>query len=221
MSDPRMTRLMGWIGLLVLASLIVVGVLNGNPPNENASGVTDVVWMNSHSTMRWAQIYVIAFGLTLVLVYAAQLRRILHDATDGRQLWPDLVLVAGIIFVATELATSGVTATVFVLAAHNHDYAIAHLANFVGHNGKIPLVYGVALLTLTSGVAILAGSTLPRWVGIVSVLIGIVCVLGPIGFLGMAAAFFLWFPGVGFVVAAEMDSATSTSVGDGAVIPTL
>ena len=168
--------------------------------------MTDVVWMNSHSTMRWAQIYVIAFGLTLVLVYAAQLRRILHDATDGRQLWPDLVLVAGIIFVATELATSGVTATVFVLAAHNHDYAIAHLANFVVTT-EDPLGLWRGPPHADQWCRHLGWIALPRWVGIVSVLIGIVCVLGPIGFLGMAAAFFLWFPGVGFVVAAEMDSA--------------
>ncbi len=72
MSDERVTRLMGWIGLLTLISFVVgFGVLSGNQPGENASGATDVAWMNSHSTMRWAQIYVIAFALTLVLLFAA------------------------------------------------------------------------------------------------------------------------------------------------------
>lgn len=212
MSEPRMTRFMGWIGLLALVLFVVgFGVLNGNQPGENASGATDVAWMNSHSTMRWAQIYVIAFGLTIVLVFVAQLRRVLHDATNGRQVWPDLVVAAGIIFVAAELASGGVNATVFIIAAHNHDYAIAHLANFVGQNSEIAMIYSLALLTLTTGIAILTGSALPRWIGIVSVIIGVVCVLGPIGFFGVLAAA-LWFPVLGFVVAATLKGVTPNSV---------
>ncbi len=218
MSEGRVTRLMGWIGLLALISFVVgFGVLNGNQPSENASGATDVAWMNSHSTMRWAQIYVIALALTLVLVFVAQLRRILHDATNGRQVWPDLVFAAGLIFVAAELASGGVNATVFIIAAHNHDYAIAHLANFVGQNSEIAMIYGLALLTLTTGIAILSGSTLPRWIGIVSVIIGIVCVLGPIGFFGVLAAA-LWLPVLGFVVAAKLKSTAPTSVDTGTAI---
>lgn len=218
MSEGHVTRLMGWIGLLALISFVVgFGVLNGNQPSENASGATDVAWMNSHSTMRWAQIYVIALALTLVLVFVAQLRRILHDATNGRQVWPDLVFAAGLIFVAAELASGGVNATVFIIAAHNHDYAIAHLANFVGQNSEIAMIYGLALLTLTTGIAILSGSTLPRWIGIVSVIIGIVCVLGPIGFFGVLAAA-LWLPVLGFVVAAKLKSTAPTSVDTGTAI---
>jgi hypothetical protein len=210
MSDARVTRLMGWIGLVALVSFVVgFGVLSGNQPKENASGATDVSWMNAHSTMRWAQIYVIAFGLTVVLVFVAQLRRILHDATNGRQLWPDLVFAAGIIFVAAELASGGVNATVFIIAAHNHDYAIAHLANFVGQNSEIAMIYGLALLNLATGIAILSGSSLGRWIGIVSVIIGIVCVLGPLGLIGTLAAA-LWFPVLGFVIAAKARGATPT-----------
>jgi hypothetical protein len=213
MSEARLTRLMGWIGLLALISFVVgFAVLSGNQPSENASGATDVAWMNSHSAMRWAQIYVIAFALTLVLVFVAQLRRILHDATNGRQVWPDLVLAAGLIFVAGELASGGVNATVFLIAAHSHEFAIAHLANFVGQNSEVVMIYGLALLTLTTGIAILSGSTLPRWIGIVSVIIGIVCVLGPLGLFGTLAAA-LWFPVLGFVVAAKVKSAVQNSVG--------
>jgi hypothetical protein len=218
MSDRRLTRLMGWIGLGILATVVVVGVLNGNPPNEDASGATDVAWMNAHSTTRWAQVYVIAVGLTLVLVFAAQLRRVLHDTSDRRQVWPDLVLAAGIVFVASEVATSWVTTAFFVHAAHNHDTAMAHLANAVDHNDRIVLLYGLALLTATSGLAVVSGSSLPRWLGVISLVIGIVCLLGPLGFFGVAAVFFFWFPVVGFMVAAEMDKPTPTSENCGEAI---
>jgi hypothetical protein len=78
-SDERVTRLMGWIGLLTLISFVV------------GFGV-------------WAQIYVIAFALTFVLLFAAQLRHVLHDATNVRRVWPDLVFAAGLIYLAVELA---------------------------------------------------------------------------------------------------------------------
>jgi magnesium-transporting ATPase (P-type) len=217
-SEPRISRMMGWMGLVALIAFIVgFGVLNGNQPGENASGASDVAWMNSHSTMRWAQIYVIALALTLVLLFVAQLRRVLHDATDGRQVWPDLVFAAGLIFVAAELASGGVDATVFIVAAHNHDYAVAHLANFVGQNNEIAMIYGLALLTLTTGIAILSGSTLPKWIGIASVVIGIVCVLGPLGLFGTLAAA-VWLPVLGFVVAKGARSATPISFGAGSAI---
>jgi hypothetical protein len=218
MSEPRISRLMGWIGLLALIAFVVgFGVLNGNQPSENASGVSDAAWMNSHSTMRWAQIYVIAFALTLVLLFVAQLRRVLHDATDGRQIWPDLVFAAGLIFVAAELASGGVDAAVFIIAAHSHDYAVAHLANFVGQNNEIAMIYGLALLTLTTGIAILSRSTLPKWLGFTSVIIGIVCVLGPLGLFGTLAAA-VWLPVLGFVIAKRAKFTTPTSFGAGSAI---
>jgi magnesium-transporting ATPase (P-type) len=217
-SEPRLSRFMGWIGLLALVAFVAgFGVLNGNQPSENASGISDAAWMNAHSTMRWAQIYVIAFALTLVLLFVAQLRRVLHDATDGRQVWPDLVFAAGLIFVAAELASGGVNATVFIIAAHNHDYAIAHLANFVGQNSEIAMIYGLALLTLTTGIAILSGSTLPRWIGFASVIIGIVCVLGPIGFFGTLAAA-VWLPVLGFVIAKRAKLSAPISFGAGSTV---
>ncbi|HZM53504.1 MAG TPA: hypothetical protein VFC03_00580 [Acidimicrobiales bacterium] len=213
MNDERVTRFMGPLGLLTLISFFVgFGVLNGNQPGENASGATDVAWMNAHSAMRWAQIYVIAFGLTLVLLFVTQLRYILHSSSSGRQFWPNIVFASGIIFVAGELAGGGVNATVFLVASHNHEYAIAHLANFVGQNSEIAMIYGLALLTLATGIAILSGSTLPKWLGIVSVVIGVVCVLGPLGLFGTLAAA-LWFPVLGFVVGSKSKTTASKVAG--------
>ena len=63
--------------------------------------------MNAHSSMRWAQIYFIGTALALFLVFVTQLRRILKDAADGQDLWPNLVFAAGIVFVAGEVVAVG------------------------------------------------------------------------------------------------------------------
>jgi hypothetical protein len=212
MSDARVTRLMGPLGILILVLLGVgFGALNGGQPNENASGVTDVTWMNAHTTMRWAQIYVLGLALALFLVYVTQLRRILKDASGSEHLWPNLVFAAGIVFVAGELVAGAVNATVFILAAHNHQYTIAHFANFVGQNSEAPMIFGLALFSLSLGLAVLTKSTLPKWLGIVALVLGVVAVLGPIGFLG-TLAIAIWIPVTGFVVGSKSRTMGTVSV---------
>ncbi len=61
---------------------------------------------------------------------------------------------------------------------------------------------------------ILSGSGLPTWLGAVSVIIGIACVLGPIGFIGTLAAL-LWFPVLGFVVGSKAKAADVPAAGAG------
>ncbi len=203
MNEARITRLMGPLGILIVALLVVgFGPLSGGQPNENASGVTDVTWMNAHTTVRWAQIYVIGLALALFLVFATHLRRILRDAAGGEQLWPNLVFAAGIVFVAGEVVAGGVNATVFILAAHNHQYTIAHFANFVGQNNELPMIFGLSLFSLSLGMAIVTKSTLPKWLGVVALILGVIAVLGPIGFLGVLAIA-IWIVVTGFVVASK------------------
>jgi hypothetical protein len=211
-NDERVSRWMGPIGLVALIALFVgFGVLGGDQPSENASGAAVVSWFNAHAGMRWAQIYVIGFGLTLVLLFVTSLSRILREASTTRGPWPNLVFAAGIIFVGGEVAVGGVNATVLLLAAHNHQYAIAHLANFVGQNSEITMIYGLALLNLTTGIAVLSGSTLRRWLGIVSVVIAVACVLGPIGLIGTLAAA-LWIPVLGFAVGSRAKHTATPNV---------
>lgn len=212
MSDVRITRFMGWLGLLTLIAFFIgFGVLSGNnQPNENASGATVVTWVNAHQSMRWAQIYVIGVALTLTLLFVVQLSHILHDALGGKHFWPNVVFAAGIIFVAGEVVGGGIDATVLNIAAHNHQFLIAQQAHFIGQNNEIVMIYGLALLTLASGIAILSGSTLPTWLGIVSVVIGVLCVLGPIGLLGTLLAA-VWLPVTGFVVASKAKNASTTA----------
>ncbi len=46
------------------------GPLSRNSPGENASGVKVAVFVNSHMSMDWAQVFVVAYGLALFVACA-------------------------------------------------------------------------------------------------------------------------------------------------------
>jgi hypothetical protein len=212
MVDRLLSRWMGVLGLLILVLLVVgFGPLSGNQPDENASGQSVANYLNAHQALRWAQIYVIGLGLALLVLYVCHLRQVLLGDGRNRAL-PNTAFVGGIILVAATVI-SGVSAVVLLLAAHNHQYAIVKTFNFSSQNDELGFLFGSALLALAAGLAIVTGGALlPKWLGWLAIVIGVLCVAGPISFIGFIA-FGIWLPIAGFVIGsrerkkAKLDSA--------------
>ena len=159
MTGQRMNRWMGLLGLAILVLFIVgFGPLSGNSPKENASGLSLVTYWNAHQTIGWVQIPVIGVGLALMVLFVSQLRDVLHGSADDRGPLPNVVYAAGIIFVGDLVVAGALLHIPLLLAAHNHQASIAQTLNFVGQNNELLLLFGMALLTLSTGLAILTGS---------------------------------------------------------------
>src|ERR1039458_5648303 len=114
-------------------------------------------------SQEWAQIYVIGFGLALLVLFVAQLRDVLRD-TSGQRLLPNVALAAAII-----------------LAAHNAEYAIVKTLNFVGEIDEPSCQIGLALLMLATGLCILGSreAGLSKMLGWFSQ-VGVVACAGPV-----------------------------------------
>jgi hypothetical protein len=204
-NDARISRFMGPIGLLtVIAIFVGFGPLGSGTPGENASGAKVVAYYTSHMAMSWASIYVVGFGLALFLLFVSGLRGTLRQAQGGQTFWPNLVFAAGIVLVAG-LVSVGAIQVVLIVAAHNHELAIARTVNFISSNTELPIIFGMAVVTLSTGAAILSNrvAPLPRTLGWYSVLVGVVACLGPVGFLSFLVGFPVWILAVGFVVSAR------------------
>jgi len=197
-SDQRTSRWMGPLGIAIIVLIFVsFGPLSGNSPGENASGATVVSYWNAHQNQGWVSIYLVGLALAGILVWATQLRAILRDAEGRRTFLPNTAFAGGIVFVAGTVATGVIHMTLF-LAAHNHQAGIAQTLNFLDANDYLPLLFGLALLTLATGASILDRSSLPKWLGWVSVVIGVLCVAGPLSFIGLMAGG-VWLAVAGFV----------------------
>lgn len=206
MSDERISRWMGPLGLLtVVAIFIGFGPLSGKSPGENATGISVAAYYNAHTAQSWASVYVVGFGLALLILFVSQLRTVLRSAAGGQTFWPDVVFAAGIILVVG-IVIAGVFQVVLIVAAHNHEFAIAKVANFVGSNNELGIIFGMALLTLATGASILSNRStnpLPKTLGLWSLLVGVVSCLGPVAFFSLLFGLPIWFIATGFVISTK------------------
>ncbi|MGA7420354.1 MAG: hypothetical protein WB765_15085 [Acidimicrobiales bacterium] len=201
MSERQISRWMGPLGLGVVALLVVgFAVLGGSQPSQNASGPAVVAYNNAHVAQHWAQVYVIGLGLTGLVVFLSHLRVLLQDR-GGSGTLANASFAAGILLVGA-LLVSGIFSVALILAAHNHEPGIARTLNFISQNDELGFLFGMALLALATGAAILRQGWLPKWLGWVGIVAGVVCVAGPISFVGFVASG-IWIAILGFVIGAR------------------
>jgi hypothetical protein len=210
MKDSGMSRWMGFLGILVVVPIFIAfGPLGSGSPGENASGVAVAHWYNTHTGQNWGSIYLVGLALAVLLVYVTQLRSSLRQAGAG-ELWPNVSFAAGIAFVAG-FVVIGTAQVTLILAAHNHDYSIVKVFNFYGDNNELVFLFGMCLLGLTTGLAILLnrGATpLPKTLGWYSILVGVLALAGPLGFLDFLFLFPIWLIATGFVIATKQRRGT-------------
>jgi hypothetical protein len=205
MKDAVLNRWMWLIGLVAFALVFVsFGPLSSGNPSESASGVTVVHWYNTHMNVQWATIWLVGVALFLLLVFVTQLRTVLVQ-TGGQRLWPNLAFASGILFVAG-IVISGSFQTTLLIAAHSHDYAVAHFINFYEQNNEILLLVGVSFLTLSTGLAILlnrGAAPLPKRLGWYSILVGLIGAAGPLSFFSFLFGLPIWLLATGIVIAVK------------------
>ena len=75
---------------------------------------------------------------------------------------------------------------------HNHlTVASAQTLNLLENDFFLPILVGFALFGILTGLAVVVGRILPKWMGWVMFAFGLACLAGPIGFFGLLATL-LW-----------------------------
>jgi len=210
MKDSSMNRWLWLIGLVAAALIFVsFGPLSSGSPDQNASGTSVAHWYNTHVNQQWLTIWLVGLALFLLLVYVTQLRSVLVQ-TGGQRLWPNVVFASGILLVAGIIVAGSFEMTIIV-AAHTHEYAVAHFVNFYSSNNELLILAGMDFLTLSTGLAILlnrGAAPLPRLLGWYSILVGLVGAAGPLSFLALLFGLPIWLIATGIVIAVKQSRGT-------------
>ena len=182
MSDRslRWFALSGPVGAVLLAIGIV---LAGSTPSDHASGATVLEHYKDKQGQLLASAFILMIAGALILVFAAYLRARLRDNSP---IGDTAALAAFGGGVALAIATfDGVKDTIGLLTAVDaKDPAAASIMNMTGQ-ASWPLITGAAAVFLFgAGLAILRTRVLPRWLGWVALVVGVISILGPGGFLG-------------------------------------
>jgi hypothetical protein len=211
MSDERMAR---WMGPLALAFLVamVLGffVFASSPPDQNASAASVIAYYQAHGTAALAGIYVIGAGLVLLTFFVSALRIALSAAGGGHTWLSTAAFAGGILFIGG-FAVSGINHYALIQASHNGRADMVRSLNFIDSNNQIAVFIGLSVLALATGAAILTGSTLPAWLGWLSIVIGVLPAVGGLGFIAFLASP-IWMTILGFVIGSR---ATAAEAADG------
>jgi hypothetical protein len=173
----------------VLAGLLVAVAFFASPnsPGDNATGSQVIAWYGSHHTSDFVFDLIGGVAVLFLMLFAVALVR--QVRTGDRWLAHGALVAAG--FGGVGLLTSiGFDA---VLAQdHNHlTTASAQTLSLLENDFFLPILVGFALFGILTGLAVVVGRILPKWMGWVMFVFGLACLAGPVGFFALLATM-LW-----------------------------
>jgi hypothetical protein len=175
---PLLTGL-GFIVLLAV-SFAVVGEPKDadNPPSEVAQWYQD----NKDAAMIGAFISTVA--AVPLIFFGAYLRKVLEPA--GAML-SSLPLI-GTVIVGIAAAIDGTLLFAAAEAADTIPAEEVHVIQAIWDNDFLPFILGIMVFNWSVGIAVLKSGALPKWMGWLAIVGGVISLAGPIGFIGAFVA---------------------------------
>ncbi len=183
-----------WLSKWAPASGALAGVLvaiaffaGPNSPGDDATGAQVIAWYQSHHTSDFVGDLVGGLAVLFLVLFAVALAR--QVRTGDR--WLAHGALAGAVFGGVAFLTSMGFDTVLAQDHSRLTIASAQTLNLLQNDLFLPIVVGFALFGILTGLAVVVGRILPKWMGWVMFAFGLACLAGPIGFFGTLATM-LW-----------------------------
>lgn len=135
--------------------------------------------MNDNATRNFVSVVASAFFCVAMLWFVSTLRQALRPA-EGDSAVSNAAFAGGIL-VAGSQAISAWILLGALNAADKNDLTSFQTITYLGIDGWLPWVAASAVFYLATGIAALRSAALPRWFAIVTVVLGVLCMLGPAG----------------------------------------
>ena len=178
--------------------------------SDKAGDPQAVQIMKDHMTVN--TIAFIAGGLFCVAMvfFAAAIRAALRSGEGGESTYSS-VAFAGAILVASAKVIESWLLMAGSDAADKGDEAALATLSYLGLDSWMPWVAASAAFFLATGLGGLRTAVIPRWLAIVTVVLGVCCLLGPAGILVWFATP-VWLVVTGVVLAQRQAAQTETRV---------
>ncbi len=172
-------------GVLFVVLLAVGFVLSGNTPNSDSSGLKVISYYHSHNGRLTAAAYLITLSLFFGLFFFGSLRGYLRQSAVAERL-AAVALAGGVLFAAAGALAAGSLFALADVPAKLTSGAAQALNVIQSDLATGALLAGLGVVYMASGLAIERSRLLPRWLGWVSIVLGVVA-LTPIGWLTLFA----------------------------------
>ena len=185
-TQTRFWSRLGVLGGVYAVLFVIADLLIGNQPDTGASGAAVLAYFHEHRVAETAGVFVVAVAVVALTFFLASLRYAL-GRTDGGRLLANVVTIGGAVYAAGLMMMAALTIAL-VDAAKNGLAGAAQTLNVLSNDMWLPVVTGLSVLGLGTGVAALRGATLPKWLGWVSVALGVLALSGPAGGIAFLVA---------------------------------
>lgn len=211
MSD-RLSRLAPLTGLLFAVLALVAIVTSSESPGTNEPPAKIAAYYVTHRSEVKTSAVLFALAFLILVLFAASLRSYLRRTPVAEGL-SALVLAGSVLIAAGTSISSGVE---FGLANEIHHLGpeAVKTLNFITEEvAFLPVVGGAFLLAIGSGLAILRGAALPKWLGWVAIVLGIAALVPPASFPSLLG-FAIWSAIVSILIYRRIGPATSAGSAD-------
>jgi hypothetical protein len=167
-------------GVAFIVVLIIGFLVGGEPPDVEKPAQEIVDHYNDNKDAVQAGVLIQMVAAVLLLLFAGYLRKFLRAAPGEGGLLPAVVL-AGATVMAAGAAIDGTISFALAETADDMEPASVEALQALWDNDWVPIVLGASTLLIASGLSIALYGALPKWLGWVGLLLGVVA-LTPIGF---------------------------------------
>ena len=182
--QDRRTRYVALTGA-VWAVLAVVGVFTsgGETPEGDASPAKVVLYYASHSSEIKLSAVFFSVAFLFFLLFCGTLRAFLRRDPANEPLATLMLSAAAVVTVAAGIG--GGVELGLAKNIHHLTPAGAQALNVVENEVFLPVLVAGFVFALCNGLAILRGSSLPRWLGWLAIVMAVLFVIPPIAFTGL------------------------------------
>ena len=181
-------------GLLFAAANIMT-----DAPGLSAPAAKHIQWFEDHKAVNIISGVASGYFLVAMVLFAAGLRAALR-AREGERSTYSSVAYAGGLLVALAVLSNGLLNLLSVEAADNKAGGVVMTLAYAMDLGWLPWAAASAVLFLGAGIGGVATKALPKWLSIVTIVMGVLAMTGPTGILVFFATP-LWLIATGIVLA--------------------
>jgi hypothetical protein len=188
--SDRVTRLAPLTGVIFALLVVVAVITGGETPGTNEPTAKIVSYYVKESSQVKTSTVLFSLAFLFVVMFAAALRSYLRRTPAAEGL-SAMVLAGAVLMAAGALLSGGVE---FGLANEIHHLgpeSVKTLNLITEEMAFLPIIGGAFLFALGSGLAILCGAQLPRWLGWVAIVLGIAVLIPPASFPALLG-FAIW-----------------------------
>ena len=174
----------GWLVPLTGVGFVVVAIIGfivGGEPKDASHPATEIAdWYIDNKDSVEVGAFIGVAATVLLVFFGAYLRNVLRVAAGGDDML-SLVSFIGIVVVAVGFAIDATISIALAERADDIDPIAVQSLQALWDNDFVPIALGVLLFLWATGISVVRSGALPKWIGWIMILLGIVA-LTPIGF---------------------------------------